>query len=93
MIKPDLAAPGVSVSTVNGPYTGSAAAAAVAAGAVAQFLQWAVVEGKAPFVSGREIRSYLTRGARERPADEYPSRQWGCGRLDMQRTFDEIAGR
>ncbi len=93
MIKPDLAAPGVSVSTVNGPYTGSAAAAAVAAGAVAQFLQWAVVEGKAPFVSGREIRSYLTRGARERPADEYPSRQWGYGRLDMQRTFDEIAGR
>ncbi len=92
-IKPDLAAPGVAVSTVNGPYSGGAAAAAVAAGAAAQLLQWAVTEGRAPFVSGRELRSYLIRGAKEQPSDEYPSRQWGYGRLDMRRTFDEIAGR
>lgn len=93
MIKPDLAAPGVSVSTVRGPYSGSAMAAALTAGAVAQLLQWAVVERKAPFVSGREIRTYLTRGAQEESGEDYPSRRWGYGRLDMRKTFDEIAGR
>ena len=92
-IKPDLAAPGVGISTAIGPYSGSAMAAALTAGAAAQLMQWCVVEDNAPFVSGREIRGYLSRGAREERADEYPSRQWGYGRLDMRKTFDEIAGR
>lgn len=92
-IKPDLAAPGVSVSTVNGPYTGGAMAAALTAGAMLQLMQWCVTEGNAPFVSGREIRGYLRRGAIEERAYEYPNRQWGYGRLDLQRTFDVIAGR
>lgn len=91
--KPDLAAPGVSVSTVKGPYTGGAVAAALTAGAMLQLMQWCVTERNAPFVSGREIRGYLRRGAREERAYEYPNRQWGYGKLDLQRTFDVIAGR
>ena len=31
--------------------------------------------------------------ATEETADEYPSPRWGYGRLDMRKTFDEIAGR
>lgn len=92
-IKPDLAAPGVAVSTVNGPYTGTAMSAAVTAGAMLQLMQWCVVEKNAPFVSGREIRGYLRRGAFQDSAYEYPNRQWGYGRLDLQGTFDRIAGR
>lgn len=92
-IKPDLAAPGVSVSTINGPYSGGAVAAAVTAGAALQLMQWCVVEKNVPFVSGREIRSYLSRGAREEAAYTYPDRRWGYGRLDLQGTFDVIAGR
>ena len=92
-IKPDLAAPGVSVGTAEGPYSGGAVAAALTAGAAAQLMQWCVVENNAPFVSGREIRGYLSRGAAEETADEYPSPRWGYGRLDMRKTFDEIAGR
>lgn len=92
-VKPDLAAPGVSVSTVNGPYSGGAMAAAVTAGAALQLMQWCVVEGNALFVSGREIKGYLSRGAREDRAYDYPNRQWGYGRLDLQGTFDVIAGR
>lgn len=92
-IKPDLAAPGVSVSTANGPYSGGAVAAAVTAGAMLQLMQWCVTEGNAPFVSGREIKGYLRRGAAEERSYEYPNRQWGYGRLDLQGTFDVIAGR
>lgn len=92
-VKPDLAAPGVSVSTVNGPYSGGAMAAAITAGAALQLMQWCVVEGNALFVSGREIKGYLSRGAREESAYDYPNRQWGYGRLDLKGTFDVIAGR
>lgn len=92
-IKPDLAAPGVGISTIVGPYTGGAMAAAVTAGAILQLMQWCVVDGNAPYVSGRGIVGYLRRGAREEADQVYPSRQWGFGKLDLRRTFDIIAGR
>ena len=91
-IKPDLAAPGVGVSTVNGPYSGGSMAAALTAGAVAQMFQWCVYENNYRRISGRGIRSFLNRGAQRQEQGEYPSRLWGYGRLDMRRTFDEIAG-
>ena len=47
-IKPDLAAPGVEISTVNGPYSGSSMAAALTAGACAQLMQWCVAEEQLP---------------------------------------------
>lgn len=91
-IKPDLAAPGVGVSTANGPYSGGSMAAALTAGAAAQLFQWCVYENNYRRISGRGIRGFLSRGAREERLEEYPSRLWGYGRLDMRRTFDEIAG-
>ena len=92
--KPDLAAPGVRISTPGGPYTGTAMAAALTAGAAAQLMQWTVVEKNRTYLSSREIRGYLTAGARRvEQAESYPDRQWGYGRLDMQKTFDVIAER
>lgn len=91
--KPDLSAPGVSISTINGPYTGSAMAAAVTAGAMLQLMQWSVAEGNAPFISGRGIKDYLIRGATKERGVDYPSRQWGYGRLNLTGAFDAIAGR
>lgn len=89
-IRPDLAAPGVEVSTYRGNRTGSSMAAALCAGAVAQFLQWAVVEKNNTFVESREIRNYLIRGA-EREADLfYPNREWGYGRLNLYETFERL---
>ena len=80
------------VSTVNGPYSGGSMAAALTAGAAAQLFQWCVYENNYRRISGRGIRGFLSRGAREERLEEYPSRLWGYGRLDMRRTFDEIAG-
>lgn len=92
-IKPDLAAPGVAVSTAIGPYSGTAVSAAMTAGAAAQLLQWCVAEENAPFVSSGQIRDFFIRGAAQEAGQQYPNRQWGNGRLDLGGTFDEIAGR
>lgn len=90
-IRPDLAAPGVNVSTIFGRNTGSSLAAAVTAGAVAQFMQWAVVENNNEFASGREIKSYFIRGAVREQGTAYPNREWGYGRLNLEETFEVLA--
>lgn len=91
-IRPDFAAPGVNVSTVNGRESESSLAAAITAGAVAQFMQWAVVEQNNSVVESQEIKNYLIRGA-SRDADMiYPNREWGYGRLNMVGTFDALIG-
>lgn len=76
-IKPDFAAPGVNISVVRGRQTGSSLAAAITAGAVAQFMQWAVVDGNNPFVESREVKNYFIRGASRSFDLTYPNREWG----------------
>lgn len=88
--RPDLAAPGADISTISGKRSGSCYAAALTAGAVAQFFQWAVVEGNNPFAESREIKSYLIRGARREATLSYPNREWGYGRLDMVGVFESL---
>ncbi len=92
-IKPDLAAPGVEVygpgiSSVPGVYpmlraTGSSAAAAHLAGAVADLYSWGYVNGNDPYISNSVVKAYLTRGAKRNPSYTYPSREWGYGILDL----------
>lgn len=90
-IKPDFAAPGVNVSTIYGKQTGSSYAAAITAGAVAQFMQWAVTEGNNSVVETREIKNYFIRGASRSSDLTYPNREWGFGRLNLVGTFDTLA--
>ena len=77
VVAPDFAAPGVDVSTLRGRETGSSLAAAITAGAVAQFLQWAVVEKNNQIVASREIKNYFVRGASRSGELTYPNREWG----------------
>lgn len=90
-IKPDLAAPGVGVHTALGETDGSCMAAALAAGCVAQFLEWAIVDGNAFAVESRGTKSFLIQGA-ERPGDiRYPDKRWGYGRININGTFETLA--
>ncbi len=57
--------------------TGSSLAAAITAGAVAQFLEWAIVRGNDTYIKGREIKAYLQRGASRSAGVEHPDRRWG----------------
>lgn len=92
LIKPDLAAPGVDVSTALGKRTGSGVAAAMTAGGVAQFFQWAVVERNSLLADSHEIKSYFIRGAIRENGRVYPNREWGYGRLNVAGAFDALAG-
>jgi hypothetical protein len=86
-IKPDFAAPAVDIA---GPdlrgniisMTGTSAAAAITAGAVADLMQWAIVEKNAPALSSEAIKAKLIRGAHRKTGLIYPNREWGYGALD-----------
>lgn len=91
-VRPDFSAPGVNISTPRGSQTGSSLAAAITAGAVAQFMQWAIVEQNNVVVESREIKNYFARGASRSFDATYPNREWGYGRLNMVGTFDALIG-
>ncbi|MCD8081941.1 MAG: S8 family peptidase [Clostridiales bacterium] len=98
-VKPDLAAPGVEVqgpaissgpgmqSVTDNPVftrrTGSSVAAAIAAGAAADLLSWAITEGNAPYMTDAAVKSMLIRGAGRSQSWRYPNRQWGYGTLRL----------
>ena len=100
-IKPDLAAPGVGISAVLrgvpgevriGRVTGGAASAAIMAGAVSLFMQWAVPEGNAAYLKSSEVKNIFIRGAIREDNLTYPNRLWGYGKLSLQGVFDSLAG-
>ena len=78
MIVPDIAAPGVNVSTPFGPGNGTSISAAITAGGCAQLLEWAVVNQNDLFVNSIAIKNYLIRGADREDYLEYPNREWGA---------------
>ena len=91
-IRPDFAAPGVHISTIYGKQTGSSLAASITAGGVAQFLQWAVVEGNSVLMESNEVKTYFIRGAKRISELTYPNREWGYGMLNVMGTFDALVG-
>lgn len=97
-IKPDFAAPAVNVygPGLRGDYirfTGTSAAAAVTTGAVAQIMQWALVEANSPRLSNAGIKNMLIRGTGKSSERSYPNREWGYGTLDVYQTFEELRNR
>lgn len=89
---PDFAAPGVNVSTIFGKSTGTSLAACIASGAVAQFMQWAVVEQNNANAESREVKNYFIRGASRDASLTYPNREFGYGRLNIAGVFDAMIG-
>lgn len=91
-IKPDVAAPGVAVPAINGARTGSSMGAALTAGAAAQFMEWAVVQGNNRLAEGKEVKNYFIRGAVREDYLNYPNQEWGYGRMNINGTFERLAG-
>ncbi|MBO5032464.1 MAG: S8 family peptidase [Lachnospiraceae bacterium] len=91
-VVPDIAAPGVNVSTPFGERSGSSVAAAITAGGCAQLMEWAVVQQNDILVNSVNIKNYLIRGAEREAYLDYPNREWGYGRLDISGIFEFMAG-
>lgn len=91
-IVPEIAAPGVNVSTPYGDRSGTSVGAAITAGGCAQLMEWAVVNSNDILVNSVNIKNYLIRGAKRDPYLEYPNREWGYGRLDVAGVFEFLAG-
>ena len=95
MIKPDIAAGGFNAIVTNpgggtSVISGSSVAGAVVAGCCALILQWAVVDKNYPDIYAAQIKTYIISGAKGRPGDVYPNKEWGYGMFDMQGVFDRI---
>jgi hypothetical protein len=95
MIKPDIAAGGVNAKTtsVGGAtaiISGSSVAGAVAAGSCALLFQWGIIDGNDTTMYAEKLKTYLIRGAQQRPGDVYPNPQWGYGMLSLKGIFDNI---
>lgn len=91
-IKPDIAAPGVDVTSPEagggyGTHTGSSAAAAITAGAVALLVNWGRENNPGRYFTNLEVQSFLIRGASRNPQYLFPNREWGYGTLNLYQIF------
>ena len=86
-IKPELAAPGVNITTtaVGGGYvsaTGTSFAAPFVTAAAALLMQWGISASNDPYLYGEKVKAYLVKGARRLPGFEtWPNPQLGWGVL------------
>lgn len=92
-IKPELAAPGVDITTtaVGGGYaalTGTSFAAPFVTGAAALLMQWGIVAGNDPYLYGEKVKAYLIRGARRLSGfAEWPNARLGWGTLCVRESL------
>ena len=91
--KPDLAAPGVNITStsVGGGYnarSGTSMATPFVTGSAALLMQYGIIQGNDPFLYGQKIKAWLIRGARPLPAlRTYPNPQIGWGVLCLNDSF------
>lgn len=95
VIKPDLAAPGTTISAPApgnhyATISGTGASAAHAAGVIAMALEWAVVQGRHSTISGSDINRLLIRGAFRSKLIAYPNTTTGYGTLDIYGLFEKL---
>ena len=100
-VKPDLAAPGVEITSCapGGGYTarsGTSMATPFVTGSAALLMEWGIVRGNDAYLYGEKIKAYLIRGARPLGGgrasgllQEYPNPQVGWGTLCLSDSLPE----
>ena len=90
-MKPDFVAPAAGIPAVGlrGNYvtmTGTSAAAAIAAGACAQMMEWGEVRNNYS-LNSVEIGNLLIRGCQRSDDRTYPNTSWGYGKMNIYQSF------
>ena len=62
----------------------------ITAGAAALMLEWGIVKGNDTALNTYRIRSFLIRGCDRDSNIQYPSHQWGYGRLNLFQSFNML---
>lgn len=94
VIKPDLVAPGVEITSVSHTtsgyrtLSGTSMATPHVTGGVALMMEWGIVRQNNTFLYGENLKTYLIRGATRRDTTTYPSPIWGYGRLCVEESLD-----
>ena len=94
-ITPDIAAPGFQIPCAvpvarYGTATGTGSAAAHTTGAMAMIMEWGIVRGNYPSITGTAINHLIIRGARHSEHTTYPNNTWGYGQLDVINMFRNL---
>lgn len=93
IMKPDLVAPGVDVTTVaaGGGYamfSGTSFATPFVTGSAALLMEWGIVRGNDPYLYGEKVKAYLRRGAKPLPGfTQYPNPLIGYGALCVEESL------
>ena len=93
--KPDLTAPGVSITAPRtggdyGSYTGTSFAVPFVSGSAALLMEWGIIKGNDPYLYGEKVKAYLRRGARPLPEyKQYPNYEVGWGALCVTQSLPQ----
>ncbi len=92
VIKPDIVAPGVNITTAavgGGTVTasGTSFATPFVSGSSALMMEWGIVRGNDPYLYGEKVKAYLIRGAKQLPGHSVPSREVGWGALCLSQSL------
>lgn len=98
VVKPEIATEGINILAISSGsdvvtrVSGSSAATAIVTGVCALLLQWGIIDGNDTTLYSIKLKSLLVYAADRSGIFEYPNKELGYGRLNLQDVFRVMGG-